>query len=362
VGASRVSDDSVFAASDLDDARRRFRNALAPEDLDRLPFYRALLVTFEADPLMLEILASVREEQRNPMLLLAALHHAALRGHPVLSPLYDRVRQGTERHYDEAASRVLDVLHDEPQLLRDELGRSTQTNEPGRSAVLQAVVAELAKDERRPINLVDVGTSAGINLYFDQFDVRDTDDGSALTLVCEDRTELARPRGGVAVGSRVGVDPFPLDLANEDDQRWLRACLWPEERRRHERLDAIVAAAPRWPRVTILRGTAAERLDEALALGDRDALTVVVNTWVAYYFTPPERTAYYQRLTEECAKGRVAWVSMESPTVRWPRGDQALPRGEYPRGASQVMVTSPLSAPRTWGWCHPHGRWLWRNA
>jgi hypothetical protein len=36
------------------------------------------------------------------------------------------------------------------------------------------------------INLVDVGTSAGLNLYFDKFPVRTRDDDNPLTLVCRD--------------------------------------------------------------------------------------------------------------------------------------------------------------------------------
>jgi hypothetical protein len=346
-------------ATDLDDARKRYHFALAPEDYERLPFYTALLHELERDSLALELLASVRLEQRNPMLILAALHLAGLRGHPILGPIYDAARHGRFDDVEAAALHVVNVIHETPELVDKELWRSTQTNEPGRSAILQVLIADLAAHSAENINLIEVGTSAGINLNFDQFPVRAKDDGNPLTLICEDLTPVDRSRKMPPVNSRVGIDPYPLDLADEDDQLWLKACLWPEERRRHDRLDAIIAARPTWPSVTELTGTALERLDDAFNLSDVTALTIVFNTWAAFYFTPQEQSAYFYEMTRRCSEANVAWISIESPMVSWPGvivDEEALHRG-----ASQIVVTNPGSAPTHWGWCHAHGRWLERT-
>jgi hypothetical protein len=342
----------------LDDARRRYHFALAPEDYERLPFYRALLHDLELDPLALELLASVRVEQRNPMLVLAALQLAALRGHPVLGPIYDEARHGELEEPESAAKRVMDALHAEPELVRDELWRSTQTNEPGRSAVIQAVVAELARGAKS-VNVIEVGASAGINLYFDKFTVRDHDDGNALTLVCEDVTPVDRSRPLPEVLARVGIDPNPLFLTEEDDRRWLKACLWPEQRRRHDRFDAIVAAQPSWPTVTMLRGRANERLNDAFDLVDASALTIIMNTWAAFYFTDDERAEFFREVSRRCANDNVAWLSVESTMVKWPGVD--VDEQARHRAASQIVATRSGASPVRWGWCHAHGRWLERT-
>ncbi|HEY5265779.1 MAG TPA: DUF2332 domain-containing protein [Acidimicrobiales bacterium] len=344
---------------DLDDARMRYHFALAPEDYDRLPFYSALLQRLEEDSLALELLASVRVEQRNPMLILAILQFAALRGHEVLGPIYDDARHGQLGEPDDAARRVLDVIHETPALVRDELWRSTQTNEPGRSAVLQAVIGDLVVGATTTINVIEVGTSAGINLCFDQFPVRAHDDGNPLTLLCEDLTPIDRARAMPKVASRVGIDPHPLDLTSEEDRCWLKSCLWPEERRRHERFDAIVKARPSWPAATVLTGRALERLDDAFALCDPDNLTIVFNTWVAFYFTPEERVDYFSELQRWCASHNVAWISIESTLVKLPGID--VNEEARHRGASQIVLTRPGSTPTRWGWCHAHGRWLERS-
>jgi hypothetical protein len=348
----------VGEAFDLDDARKRYHFALAPEDHDRLPFYTALLRELESDALTVEMLASVRHEQRNPMLVLAALHLAALTGHEVLGPIYDDARHGGLEDYEDAARRVMNVVRSNPDIVRGQLWRSTQTNEPGRSAVIQAVMSDLV-GEGDEINLIEVGTSAGINLHFDEFPVRAADDGRALTLVCEDLTPVDRSRAMPRVRARVGIDPQPLDLANEADRMWLKACLWPEQRRRHERFDAIVAVRSTWPRTTMLRGGALERLGDAFALTDGAALTVVMNTWSAFYFTPEERTQYFDEIARRSANGNVAWISMESTMVRWPGVD--VDEAAHHRAASQVVLMRPRSAPVVWGWCHAHGRWLERT-
>ena len=345
-------------AFDLDDARKRYRFALAPEDYDRLPFYSALLRELESDPLTVEMLASVRHEQRNPMLVLAALHLAALTGHDVLGPIYDGARHGGLEDYDDAARRVMNVIRSDPDIVRGQLWRSTQTNEPGRSAVIQAVMGELAGG-RDEINLIEVGASAGINLHFDQFPVRAVDDGHALTLVCEDLTPIDRSRVMPRVRARVGIDPQPLDLENEADRMWLKACLWPEQRRRHERFDAIVAARTSWPRVTMLRGSAMECIEDAFVSTGDGALTVVMNTWSAFYFTPDERAAYFKEIARRCTNGNVAWISMESTMVQWPGVD--VDEAAHHRAASQVVLMRPSAAPAVWGWCHAHGRWLERT-
>ncbi len=342
---------------DLEDARRRYHYSFTREDHDRLPFYSALMTALENDVVAQELLAGIRVEQRNPMLVLAALHLAALRGHPVLAPIYHDARHGAIRDPQVAARRVVGVVDAEPELVRSELHRSTQTNEPGRCAIFQSVIALIAQRGHPSINLIDVGTSAGINLYFDRFAVRETDDGDPLTLVCHDETPVDRGLALPDVVSRVGIDPSPLDLAVEGDRLWLQACLWPEEPRRLERLDAIIEHRSSWPETTVLRGTVAERLGDAIALGDPSSLTVVMNSYVAAYFSEGDQRAYFEDMVERCARGNVAWISLESPyMVAWPTSSTDSESAR--KGDTQVLVTLPGGSPRPWGWCHHHGLWL----
>lgn len=344
---------------DLADARQRFHLAFTTEDQSRLPFYTALMSLLEGDDTALTMLAEIRVEQRNPMLILASLHLASLRGHRILTPIYRDARRGHITDPRAAAATVLEVLQRETALVRSELHRSTQTNEPGRSAVFQAVVVQIGAHGYKSVNVVDVGTSAGINLHFDQFPVRAVDDENPLTLVCRDGEGVDRSLGLPNVTSRVGIDRAPLDLAVEADRQWLEACLWPEEPRRMARLEAIEAARPSWPTTTVLTGSALDRLADAVALGDPESLTVVLNSWAVAYFSQADQHAYFEEMSRRCREENVAWVSVESPfAVNWSTSSTS---SEFAQNGAQILVTLPGGTPMQWGWCHHHGLWLELN-
>jgi hypothetical protein len=342
---------------DLEDARFRYHVAFTAEDRARLPFYAALLTALERDEQAQILLAEVRSEQRNPMLVLASLHLVALKGHPLLSPIYSAARARELHDPMVAAGEVVRVVNVEPDTIRRELHRSTQTNEPGRSAVFQAVIALIAKEKYESINIVDVGTSAGLNLYFDRFPVRANDDGNPLTLVCRDESAIDRSLPLPEVVARVGVDPSPLDLSVEEDRLWLQACYWPEEPRRMARLDAVLAARSAWPATTILQGTARERLGDAFALCDPNVLTIAINSYALGYFSESDQMAFFDEMGQRCATSNVAWISLESPfMVKWPTSQ--VTSVEARTGATQVLVTLPGGSPTQWGWCQHHGLWI----
>ena len=122
------------------DAACAYLCSLSPEDRERHPRYAALIDTLAQSELARQLLGEARAEQRNPMLVLAALHYAARGGDEVLAPLYESI---DSIEPDDFARGVLARLETTPSLVRAQLHRMTQTNEPGRSAVLVGVLREL---------------------------------------------------------------------------------------------------------------------------------------------------------------------------------------------------------------------------
>ena len=79
------------------------------------------------------------------------------------------------------ARTVRDVVDHDTDLFRRELHRSTQTNEPNRSAVLAAVVGDVAtRAGWSTLTLIDVGCSMGLNLFPDLVRRASVDDGTML--------------------------------------------------------------------------------------------------------------------------------------------------------------------------------------
>jgi hypothetical protein len=340
------------------DAAKFYRRSLSLEDRARLPYYGQLIDALADSPVACDLLKEARPEQRNPMLVLAALHYGALCGDEVLDPLYDAIGVVAP---EEFASQVVARLEALPELVRDQLHRATQTNEPGRSAVMAAVLRELKTRGVHDVHLIDVGTSMGLNLYPDLYRVNindhdhDDDDASALSMLDLYGTvgEGALP----TIHQRIGIDLNPLDPDELDDVRWLDACLWPEEPERAARLRAALEQMHSWPTATRLKGSALDLIDEVVASCSSAATPVIFHSWVASYFSLNEQRVWRERVMQHVTNGAL-WIYFEHPLsvagLRPPPSHIESPR----HGGTQIVVSEVASEPASWGWSHPHGRWI----
>src|SRR5688500_12873277 len=127
----------------------RYAEFAARETHGISPSYERLSYAVAADAELLALLGTVPPEKQQPNLLFAVVRSL---GGPVQDP--DAFRAWTREHW--AAI--------EPRLRT----RATQTNEPGRCAVLLPVLAALPQ----PLALLEVGASAGLCLYPDRYAYR----------------------------------------------------------------------------------------------------------------------------------------------------------------------------------------------
>jgi hypothetical protein len=237
-----------------------------------------------------------------PLLLLAALRHDALAeglSHPLFAgfagdaPDAGAVTEEALRAaLDPSRERVYDAL----------AAKGVQTNEPSRAvAWLWPAALAGASAGARGLALADVGAGAGLNLVADALPPPWTDeDGAPL--------EVAT---GVRTVSRVGLDENPVDALDPDGARWLRACVWPGEREREERLAAAIeafrAARTRPDAPTLVPVAAAnvpQRLD-LLSAAVPGTLVLAYQTLVRDYLEPDER--------EEYEGGMRAWLGTHPP-------------------------------------------------
>jgi hypothetical protein len=116
------------------------------------------------------------------------------------------------------------------------------------------------------------------------------------------------------VVARIGIDLDPVDVTDTDDARWLRACVWPDQRERAARLDAEIALAATGPPL-LLPGDAVDVLPDAFARVPAGAMPVVITTWALSHFRLESRLRFLHRLDEAAAGRPVAWVSAEGVGV-----------------------------------------------
>jgi hypothetical protein len=247
-----------------------------------------------------------------PLLLYAALRWNAL-DDGVAHPLHAALRDDDPDPDSITDAGVLDALDPARTGLWTTLGsRRVQTNETSRAlAWMWPAALGRCSDGMRPLVLVDVGCSAGLNLVAD-----------ALPAVWTNTAGLALPVASrPKIVSRWGLDARPLDPTHDGDARWLHACFWPGERARLERFQAAVAAfrlaRSRGERLEIVRRDVLATPDvikSATTGTPDDTLTIVYSTMVTGYLDPPTRDEFgrtMDRLVCTAPAGSLLWADLD---------------------------------------------------
>jgi hypothetical protein len=188
-----------------------------------------------------------------------------------------------------------------------------QTNEVQRCTFLLPVLLAAARETRLPLELLELGPSAGLNLIADRYRYRFTEGDWGAP---EARPELrardeGRPvpaellAGALDVRRRVGVDLSPVDGTSDEGYLQLRSFVWPGLDDRVERLDAAVEtlrALPDPPE--LIAGDFVRALPERLAARPADALTVVIDTFASVFLPDAEAAVLAETLETGGADGR----------------------------------------------------------
>ena len=190
--------------------------------------------------------------------------------------------------------------------------RRVQTNETAR-AVTWLWPAWIAGCDAgaRPIALLDVGASAGLNLVADR-----------LPAIWHEPSRVPIPVArSIRAVARIGLDARPIDVRDADQIAWLRACLWPGERARRERFDAAVSAmldsidrpgGPVLERANVVDAPA--RLALLAAEVPDGTLVLAYQTIVLAYLEPDVRAAYVAGMNawlESRPRGQALWMELE---------------------------------------------------
>ena len=375
---------------------QQFRD-LADQVFGRLPLYRRLAEACASD---LDVVARLRlapSVHRVPNLLLAAVHDVLLAGREdVLADWYPSIpgARGEDHHRARAVGHGTDdpwphfrrLALDDDRVAELLATRATQTNEVGRSLALMPALfqAGLAAGNPRggirPLGVVEVGASAGLNLRFGAYGYRyhlppdpsglggtrtvieSVGAGSRLMLDAQLRGDRVPPlpEGALPVATAVGIDLAPLRVTRPADARWLVACQWPEETERLDRLRAAIEQAALAPPV-VEEGDAVDDVGAHVRAVPGHALPVVVASWALCYLPVERQRAFLDELDRLGGERDLALVFAEQPErvpglPVPPRSDgiadgrpTALVRMAWQDGRRRAHRLADL---------HPHGRWI----
>jgi hypothetical protein len=283
----------------------RFTDFAEHECKDSSPLYEALSRAIAGDESMLEIAANTTKGQPVPNLLFASAHSLLLGG----------IRHALSDYYPSLTSPPRDPAEAFPHFKefilthREEIisllrSRRVQTNEVRRSAYLFPALALAANHfDSRPLALIEIGTSAGLNLLWDKYryaygDGKEFGDPSSEVLITstfrgKTPASLATPMP--CISHRIGLDLHIVDATLPAEAAWLRALIWPEHHERRALLDAAVKHRAQFL-LDLREGDGFTLLPEIAREIPADTLLCVYHTHVANQISPEARQQFLRAI------------------------------------------------------------------
>jgi hypothetical protein len=328
------------------------------------PLYSRIAQRVANEPAVLELMAVAPVTQQIPVLLFASAHHLLLdqRDHE-LAKHYPNI--SPEIGSGDATDLFVTFVLERSDAMKELLAtRSTQTNEIGRCnwflfpfAMLDAEVGPLAQ--------VDVGSSAGLNQLLSKISYDLSPGGligksDSLTITCNITGKPPIPKQVPNVCWSVGLDAKPIDVRNDEEVRWLEACVWPDQVERFDRLGNAISLARRHD-IVVERGDAVDNVVRLIKTASLHGHPVVTTSWVLNYLSPERRTAFVDELDQIGYERDLSWVIAESPFE--------TPELPGHAGSDELITVITLV---TWrngkrnvqrlATTHPHGQWInWGN-
>lgn len=271
-------------------------------------------------------------------LRLVAPYHALFRKHEITA--FDTPE----------AIRAATAGHDN--WIADWLDGPPQTNEPARSATFMAALLVLAERFALPFELLEIGSSAGLNLLIDRYryDLCGSiagPEGSPVLIKPEWRGS-SPPVADIRIASVRGVDIAPIDVTDRAAAERLMAYIWVDAPERAARVAAAIAMIGERP-IEMVQGDAADwveaRLAEPQAAGNA---RVLMHSVVWPYLDEGRRARIIAALEAAGARATperpLAWLRMEWDSGHTPH---RIRLKTWPSGEDVHLGDS-----------HPHGAWI----
>jgi hypothetical protein len=337
----------------LETIAQRFERFATDETVASSPLYTHLSLNIAKDPALLELAGNTQAGQPVPNMLFGAVHMLLLRGenHPLADyyPSLHPVNFLQDDPFPAFREFCLQFQADIVPILQTRL---VQTNEVRRCACWLPAFGYLAALAQKPFYMVEIGSSAGLNLLWDNWGYDYGEYGrygnlaSPLQLTCEVEGDKPPPFPPIlpVVAARTGIDLNPLAVTNPQDVLWLRALIWPEHHHRAQVLQHALELAKLTP-PHILHGSALDLLPPVLAVAPQNTAICIYHSFTLNQFSPEMREQLYAIIAENARQNPVYLLGMESR------------KGQHPRITLDTFYNTTRQQ-QTLARCNAHGAWL----
>lgn len=284
----------VVGELDLNVLSKRFKVFAERECKNSSSLYEHLAENIANDLDLLTLAAHSRAGQPVPNLLFGAVHYLLLSGvEHELAMFYASIAE-TPKNFSGAIKSFKDFCmqnqNEIVQLLEKKL---VQTNEVRRCAYLYPSFCHIYNITEKPLTLIEIGTSAGLQLLWDKYTYtyHSNQKYGAEQSILEIRSEI---KGGKSpllfehsppVIRRIGVDLHINNLNEYEDYLWLKALIWPEHKERNSYFEKA-AHCLKSQRIELIEGDGVSIIPELAPTVSLDSTLCIFHTHVANQLSP----------------------------------------------------------------------------
>ncbi|PGS41454.1 hypothetical protein COC58_14155 [Bacillus cereus] len=288
-----------------------FRNFSEKECKGSSDLYENLSLRIAEDEEILALVSHAQIGQPIPNLLFGAVHYLLLKGNShVLKQYYGSLVSTPEKDLDQAFHHFKDFC----QLHREEIiailkTKLVQTNEVRRCTYLYPSFCYMFNKVNKPLALIEIGTSAGLQLFWDQYCYSygtekvygNINSKAQLKSEIKGENQPFLLQQSPPVTERIGLDLHINDLNDEEDYLWLRSLIWPEHKERLEMFDHA-ATYLKEQSVKLIEGDGVSLLSEIEEQIPEDSVICVFHTHVANQIPESEKHKLVKQIKEIGAK------------------------------------------------------------
>ncbi|MBM7553035.1 hypothetical protein JOC33_001933 [Thalassobacillus pellis] len=269
--------------------------------------YKSLSLSIATDKELLKLCLNAREGQPIPNLLFGAVHYLLLQGtdHQLKEyypSLVDKPKKNS--HLFEAFKDFcLENGKEIKSILKNKL---VQTNEVRRCAYLYPVFCYIYQQTNKPLSLIEIGTSAGLQLLWDHYSYSYGTENiygknDSFVHLTSNVREGELPHHLLSlnppVNDRRGFDLHVSDLTKKEDFLWLKALIWPEHKDRLVNFEDSVKQLRLNP-PHLIEGDGVALLTEAAEEISADTTLCIFHTHVANQMPNSLKEILLQRVHE----------------------------------------------------------------
>ncbi|MHA2051702.1 MAG: DUF2332 domain-containing protein [Promethearchaeota archaeon] len=322
--------------------------------------YTSLCEIITNSETLLKIADNVSLEQPFANILFGAVHLLLLKGYrSKLSKYYATIQQSKNvRLVDNNLESIFTnfVNHNYKEIVEICKIRRVQTNEIGRCSFILPGLNYVQTLTKKPLILIELGTSAGLLLNYDKYNIKYSeklsigDQNSPVTIQCDLKGQLTPPVFDLPkIKKKIGIDLQPIDCTDSEDSLWLQALIWPKNVQRLISLrKALEICRKNQSSFKFIRGDGFN--DILTYIKDHNVLDsslCIHHSFSMNQIPKPERENYYQNLKDYTKKSGNRIYEL---TIKWRDGED--PKYVLNEISEGKIVPTELAK------VHHHGQWI----